>query len=150
MKMKMLKEKKIWHWLGIPVAVCAAFVAIYGSGRAGLAWGLWDSKITVFLLLGVAAEIVTLFIPKDFLYLLPVFFYCAALVFVINGGILVILDYVRQITWVGGNYSDCLLYLAGTVIACVLTTVRCFCPTRKVPVEIVSEIQEGKNGENVK
>ena len=124
--MMFLKNKTIWSWLGMLAAGAALFVAFYGIQTEGLAWDKWEMKITILLIAGVVSELAYIFIPFDFMCLLPAFIYCGALVYVVNGTLLVSLDYIRQINWVNGNYSDCVLYLVFTLAACVITAIRCF------------------------
>lgn len=126
-----IKNKTVLDWVALCAAVCAVVVAVLGAVNKGLSWEKWDYAITVFLCLGAAAEIAGTFVRFDFKPLIPLLFYLVGLIFVINGAALVLIDYVRQINWVGGDPQLCLAYVILTLVPCAVSLIRCFTTDKK-------------------
>lgn len=123
-------------------------MAVVGFVERGLAWNHWDPIISVLLLLGAGGEVLCLLSCSDYLLLAPSFLYSAALAFVINGATLVVMDEIRGVKWVGGNSRLCILYLAFTLAACILTSIRCYMNCQK-PFNNQSPVREYQNDNGV-
>lgn len=129
-----MKNKSVGSYLSLAAAVVALVTGIVFLTTQETAAPLGHTGVMpgVMLLVGAVVSIVLFFVPVRFGALIQTVLYNIALYQVVVQLYFVFADVINHVTFAGGNAGLCVFYMAGTLIACLLSVISCFCkPTKK-------------------
>lgn len=123
-----IKNKALGSYLCLAAALIALVTAIVFLTTQATAAPLGHTGTTpgIVLLAGVAAAIVFFLVPVRFGALIQAIIYNIALYLVVVQLYFVFADVINHVTFAGGNAGLCVFYMAGTLVACLLSVVACF------------------------
>lgn len=123
-----IKNKAPGSYLCLAAALVALVTAIVFLTTQATAAPLGHTGTTpgIVLLAGVAAAIVFFLVPVRFGALIQAIIYNIALYLVVVQLYFVFADVINHVTFAGGNAGLCVFYMAGTLVACLLSVVACF------------------------
>lgn len=128
---RIFENRTIWFYLSfLPMALALATI-IAVSVKPGFAYGNFDSLTVIFLALGFAVQVATLFWEQDFMPVVATGLYGCALGRIIENGGSVIADKMNNISFVGGNFDLVAMYIVFMLVCCAVMIVCCFMPQRK-------------------
>ena len=140
-----IKNKAAGSYLSLAAAVVALVTAIVFLATQATAAPLGHDGNApgVVLLAGVAAAIVLFIFPVRFGALIQAIIYNIALYLVVVQLYFVFADVINHVTFAGGNAGLCVLYMAGTLVSCLLSVAACFFrQTRDEAVEAPEEARK--------
>lgn len=125
-----IKSKAPGSYLCLAAALVALVTAIIFLATQATAAPLGHTGAMpgIILLAGVAAAIVLFLFPVRFGALIQAIIYNIALYLVVVQLYFVFADVINHVTYAGGNAGLCVFYMAGTLIACLLSVAACFFP----------------------
>lgn len=125
-----IKNKALGSYLCLAAAVVALITAVVFLATQATAAPLGHDGTApgIVLLIGVAAAVVFFLFPVRFGALIQAAIYNVALYLVVVQLYFVFADIINKVTYAGGNAGLCVLYMAGTLIACLLSIAACFFP----------------------
>jgi hypothetical protein len=128
---------RIYSLLEAVAAVLAIITAILGMSHTAMLMSTsFTADIFVFLFIGAAVSVSTMFLKFDFIPVISSVFYSVAFAFVVVHGAQVIMDKINNITFSGGNADQVISYVVLLVITIVISVVACFISDPKaVPSE---------------
>lgn len=134
-----IKNKALGSYLCLAAALTALITAIVFLTTQATAAPLGHDGTApgIVLLAGVAAAVVFLIFPVRFAALIQAVIYNAALYLVVVQLYFVFADVINHVTYAGGNAGLCVFYIAGTLVACLLSVAACFFPQTRNDDEIV-------------
>lgn len=128
-----IKNKAIGSYLCLAAALLALITAIVFLATQATAAPLGHDGTApgIVLLVGVAAAVVFFLFPVRFGALIQAVIYNVALYLVVVQLYFVFADVINHVTYAGGNAGLCVCYMAGTLVACLLSIAACFFPQTK-------------------
>ncbi len=125
-----VKNKALGSYLCLAAAVVALITAVVFLATQATAAPLGHDGTApgIMLLVGVAAAVVFFLFPVRFGALIQAVVYNIALYLVVVQLYFVFADIINKVTYAGGNAGLCVLYMAGTLVACLLSIAACFFP----------------------
>lgn len=126
---KLLKNKASGSYLCLAAAVVALITAIVflATQETAAPLGHTGTLPGVVLLVGAAASLIFFFISVPFSALIQAVIYNAALYLVVVQLYFVFADVINHVTFAGGNAGLCVFYMAGALVAALLSVIACFC-----------------------
>ena len=126
---KLLKNKASGSYLCLAAAVVALITAIVflATQETAAPLGHTGTLPGVVLLVGAAASLIFFFVSVPFSALIQAVIYNAALYLVVVQLYFVFADVINHVTFAGGNAGLCVFYMAGALVAALLSVIACFC-----------------------
>ena len=123
-----IKNKALGSYLCLAAALVALITGIIFLSTQATAAPLGHDGIApgVVLLIGAAAGILLFLFPVRFGALVQAVIYNVALYLVVVQLYFVFADIINKLTYAGGNAGLCVFYMAGTLVAAVLSVAACF------------------------
>ncbi len=136
-----IKNKALGSYLCLAAALVALVTAIVFLTTQATAAPLGHTGTApgIVLLAGVAAAVVLFIFPIRFGALIQAIIYNIALYLVVVQLYFVFADVINKVTYAGGNAGLCVLYMAGTFLACLLSVAACFFKQTKDEDKAVSK-----------
>ena len=128
-----MKNKAAGSYLSLAAAVVALITGLVFLATQATAAPLGHDGTApgVVLLAGVAAAVVLFIFPVRFGALIQTVIYNIALYLVVVQLYFVFADVINKVTFAGGNAGLCVLYMAGALLASLLSIAACFFPQTK-------------------
>lgn len=130
---RIFQNRTFWFYLAfVPMALAIATIVAVAV-KPGFAYGNFDSLTVIFLAVGIALQVVSVFWDQDFVPVLATAMYGCGLGRIIENGGSVIADKMNNISFVGGDFNMVALYIGLMLLCCVIMVICCFASQRKKP-----------------
>ncbi len=127
-------DRSIGFYVGLSSVVFALATIIAGLIQPGFAQKSFDWLVILFLGLGIAAQIATIFLRTKFASLMPIPFYAIAIGIIAHHGAPIVMDLIHKINFLNGNGRAVIVYAVLTLLCCIAAIIPCFTGTEKEAV----------------
>lgn len=124
--MKIFANKTLWFYLGLLAIPFALVTVITGAAAPGFAHKTFHAAIYVFLGLGIASQIASLFVDFRFWPLISAALYACGLAVVMYCGMPIVMDMINEINFMDGNWDSVVIYIVFTALACAAAAFTAF------------------------